>query len=147
MRLWLLTRRITHLLEKVTGFAEKHFTSHHRAVVSGFSASPSSSKLQIFHTCISWHNLSRLPFLLTSSIPEIEVIPKPLGPRLREEDSSSDDSANSGSDSDVTLHFTNLEGRASPASIATLFCDPFSCFFFVDFFTSASFLFLNLLCF
>ena len=68
-------------------------------------------------------------------------------PRLRGEDSSSDDSANSGSDSDVTLHFTILQGRASPASIATLFLDPFSCFFFCRFFTAASFLFLNLLCF
>ena len=67
---------------RVTGFAEKHFTSPHRAVASGFSASPSSSKLPIFHTCISWHNLSRLPFLLTSSIPEIEVIPQPLGSPL-----------------------------------------------------------------
>ena len=67
---------------RVTGFAEKHFTSPHRAVASGFSASPSSSQLQMFHTCISWHNLSRLPLLLTSSISEIEVIPQPLGSPL-----------------------------------------------------------------
>ena len=136
---------------KVTGFADKHLTSPHRAVASGFSASPSSpnSKYSTHAfpgtTCPGFHSFWLHPFpKLRSSHSRWAVH---CCPRLREEDSSSDDSANSGSDSDVTLHFTILEGRASPAGIATLFFDPFSCFFFVDFFTSAWFLFLNLLCF
>ena len=137
------------LQRRVTGFSEKHFTSPHRAVASGFSASPSSSKCSTYAfpgtTYPGFHSFWLLPFPKFRSSHSRWAVH--CCPRLRGEDSSSDDSANSGSDSDVTLHFTILEGWASPAGIATLLFDPFSCFFFVDFFTSASFLFLNHLCF
>ena len=151
MRLWLLTRRITHLPEKVTGFAEKHFTSPHRAVASGFSASPSSSKLQIFHTCISWHNLSRLPFLLTSSIPEIEVIPQPLGSPLLP--SFTWGGLFIRRFCEFGFGFWRDAALYDPSrpSFTSKHCDPlfgpFQLFLFCRFFTSASFLFLNLLCF
>ena len=65
------------------------------------------------------------------AISEIEVHPKAAGQftahgttvalstvslaRPGSEESSPDDFASSGSDSDVKLYFTNLEGRASPA--------------------------------
>ena len=137
------------LQRRATGFSEKHFTSPHRAVASGFSASPSSSKCSTYAfpgtTYPGFHSFWLLPFPKFRSSHSRWAVH--CCPRLRGEDSSSDDSANSVSDSDVTLHFTILEGWASPAGIATLLFDPFSCFFFVDFFTSASFLFLNHLCF
>ena len=148
MRLWILTRRITHPPEKgdrirgealhlapqSCGFRLLRFTLQLQTQKYSTHAFPGT-------TFPGFHSFWLLPFPKFRSSHSRWAVH--CCPRLRGEDSSSDDSANSGSDSDVALHFTILEGRASPAGIATLFFDPFSCFFFVDFFTSASFLFFE----
>ena len=126
MRLWLLTRRITHLLEKgdrIRGEALHLAPQRYGFRLLRFTLQLQTPKNPHMHL----HSFWLLPF------PKLRLSHSRWAvhccPRLR------DDSSNSGSDSDVTLHFTIFESRASPASIATLFFWPFQLFLFCRFFS------------